>query len=120
MKFTTALRHLLPLLAVIGLLLTPMTRSVSAMSAMHSEAAGAAEDAVASMPADMPCCPDKAPASGCAKDCPLLAICMSSCMQNLSGTGLLIPHRLAGLVVPGNDASPEHLGQAPPGRPPKA
>ena len=78
-----------------------------------------AEDAMASMPADMPCCPDKAPASDCVKDCPLLAMCMSPC-QIVPGTGLLIPHRLAGLIVPGDDANPEHLGHAPPGRPPKS
>ena len=115
MKLTVMLRNLLPLLAIVGLILAPVARSPLAMEF----AVAAADDAVAGMPADMPCCPDKAPASDCGKDCPLMAMCMSPC-QTVPGTSLVIPYQLAGLIAPSDDAYPEHLGQAPPGRPPKA
>ena len=114
------LRHVLPLLAIMGLLLAPIARSASAMSATHSEpAAAAAEDATASMPQGMPCCPDEAPASDCAKGCPLMAICMSPFMQSVPGSGLPVPQQIATVIAPDNDASPDRLGQPPPGRPPK-
>src|SRR5262245_41643359 len=122
MRLVPTLRLVLPLLAVIGLLVAPIARSALAMpAASHAQSSmAAAEDVMASMPEGMPCCPDEAPSSDCAKNCPLLAICMSPCMQSLAAIGLLIPYRLAGRIAPGNDSHLERLGQPPPGRPPKA
>jgi hypothetical protein len=119
MRPAKILRYLLLLLAVTGLLLTPILRSTLAASATHAESA-AVEDAMASMPEGMPCCPDQAPSSDCIKGCPLLAICMSSLMQSPPVIGLSVPYRLAGLLAADSDARPEGLGQPPPGRPPKS
>lgn len=118
MRLVLVLRHMLPALAVMGLLVAPIARSASAVPSAPT--AAAVEDATASMPEGMPCCPDETPASDCAKNCPLLAICMSPCMQSFAATGLSIPYRLAGLVAPDNDSRLEGLGQPPPGKPPKA
>lgn len=73
------------------------------------------------MPADMPCCPEKVPASDCGKDCPLMALCMVSVLQSAPlGAALFIPFTLAGIVIPSNDADLGGLAQAPPPKPPKA
>jgi hypothetical protein len=72
------------------------------------------------MPGDMPCCPHKAPASDCGKDCPLMALCMASLLQSAPlDVPLFIP-LLATIVIPGNDADLSSLAQAPRPRPPKA
>lgn len=72
------------------------------------------------MPADMPCCPDKAPASDCGKDCPLMALCMASATLTTRVGVPVFVARLAGVVRPGDDADLGGLAQAPPPRPPKA
>ena len=118
MRLVLVLRHVLPALAVMGLLMAPIARSASATPS--EPAAAAAEDAMASMPEGMPCCPDETPASDCIKGCPLLATCMSSLMQSLPAIGLSVPYRLAGVLAADSDSSPQRLGQPPPGRPPKA
>jgi hypothetical protein len=72
------------------------------------------------MPGDMPCCPHKAPASDCGKDCPLMALCIASMLQSAPlGVPLFIP-LLADIVLPGDDADLRSVTQAPPPRPPKA
>lgn len=80
----------------------------------------AAESPDTAMPDGMPCCPDQAPASDCAKNCPLMAMCMSQFFQDgPMGTELLVPLAHASIVIPGND--PDLTGHlyGPPPRPPK-
>src|SRR3954470_1018937 len=72
------------------------------------------------MPSDMPCCPDQAPMSDCAKDCIFMAMCAAQFACNLmQGAGLVIPLALAGVLVPGDDGVMAGLSQGPPPRPPK-
>jgi hypothetical protein len=71
---------------------------------------------------DMPCCPPEKPAMpDCSKCCPLMTVCMAKCFQNLStaASTVLVPLRVAGLIVPSNDALGSSLAQAPPARPPR-
>jgi hypothetical protein len=71
------------------------------------------------MPADMPCCPDKAP--DCGKDCPLMGLCMMSALQFAPlGPSLFLFPTLASIIFPGDDAALSGLAQPPPARPPKA
>ncbi len=106
----SALRRLLPLLAVISLALTPVTApaaiagphapmAASAHGHMDHHHAGApeaaaAESGVSGTIADMdamPCCPKPAKPD-CAKGCPLMALC-------LAGLASLLPAAIA-LPVP--------------------
>jgi hypothetical protein len=65
------------------------------------------------MSEDMSCCPHTAPVPDCAKDCPLMALCLAGTVLNVpSGAGLLVPVRLASLVLPGNDMDLASLGRA--------
>jgi hypothetical protein len=124
MKLLTCIRYLLPGLALLGLIGAPLVRPAMAMTmpaAMHaamSDDAAMPADAAMAMPADMPCCPDKVP--DCAKDCPLMALCLAGTVLSLpSGAGLLVLVRLSSLVLPGNDADLASQGYGPPPRPPK-
>jgi hypothetical protein len=126
MKLLTCIRYLLSGLALLGLVGAPLARPAMAMNmpaAMHaamSDDAAMPADAAMAMPADMPCCPDKAPVPDCAKDCPLMALCLAGTVLSLSsGAGLLVLVRLSSLVLPGNDADLAGLGYGPPPRPPK-
>lgn len=107
MNFWSALRRLLPLLAVISLALTPVT-APAVTAGPHVPMAGpahghgdhhhaaalemAAGDAVMMADMDtMPCCPKPAK-TDCAKGCPLMALC-------LAGMASLLPGAIA-LPVP--------------------
>jgi hypothetical protein len=124
MKLPSAIRRAFAVLAVAGLILAPQARLAMAMPSetqgtMSEHGATDARTAMG-MPVDMPCCPDKAPASDCGKDCPLMALCTASVLQSAPlGVPLFIP-LLAGIVIPGDDADLGSLAQAPPPRPPKA
>jgi hypothetical protein len=72
------------------------------------------------MPADMPCCPDKAPASDCGKDCPLMALCLGSVVLSAPHGVPLYIGLLADIIIPGDDADLGSLAPTPPPRPPKA
>lgn len=125
-KLLICIRYLLSGLALLGLVGAPLARPAIAMTmpaAMHaamSDHAPMSADAATAMPAEMPCCPDQAPGPDCAKDCPLMALCLVGTVLNLpAGAGLLVPVRLAGLVLPVSDADLASLGRGPPPRPPK-
>jgi hypothetical protein len=125
MKLLTALRRLLSGLAVLGLILAPLAPPAMAMGvnspAVMSDHETMAGDAAMAMPAGMPCCPEKAPMPDCAKDCPLMALCMTNFVPALptAGTGQFVVFKLASVVIPRNDPDVGSLTQAPPHRPPK-
>jgi hypothetical protein len=119
----SAIARAFAVLAVAGLVLAPMARPVMAMpsqmqSVMSEHGAADAHMGMAA-PADMPCCPDKAP--DCGKDCPLMGLCMANVLQFAPiGPSLFISPTLASLVFPDDDAVLSGLAQPPPARPPKA
>jgi hypothetical protein len=113
---------LLTVLAVLGLLLSPLARPTLAMASSMDVGAMAQGDTAAHAAmdmADMPCCPDSAPKSDCAKDCPLMALCGANTFQSAPhATGPVVSLARARTVVPGNDASLDGFAQAPLPRPP--
>jgi hypothetical protein len=120
-KRPSAIRLLLAILAIAGLVLSPIGRPLMAMPADMRTSLGdpmAMSDAAA-MPADMPCCPDKSPGPDCGKDCPFMAFCAAKCFHSARLVSLFFPQRLVSIFVPGNEAELGSLVQAPPTRPPK-
>jgi hypothetical protein len=123
-KLPSTIQRAFAVLAIAGLILAPLARAAVAMPSetqgtISAHDATDAQTAMA-MPADMPCCQDKAPASDCGKDCPLMALCIASMLQSAPlGVPLFIP-LLADIVLPGDDADLRSVTQAPPPRPPKA
>jgi hypothetical protein len=120
MKLRIAISHLLAALAVLGLLIAPLTSPLVAIAAEvdMGDQMTMATAAAASMPADMPCCPDEIPVPDCANDCPLTAICMSNMLQTTSESSLDLPLRFVGVTLPGSDAGLAGLRHGPPPRPP--
>jgi hypothetical protein len=119
-KLLSAIYRAFAVLAIAGLILAPLARPAAALSSetQGTMSAEGATDAQTAM--GMPCCPHKAPASDCGKDCPLMALCMASLLQSAPVDVPLFVPLLAAIVIPGNDADPGSLAQAPPPRPPKA
>lgn len=112
-----AISRTLAALALLGLLLAPLARADMAMPG-HGSLADTGHHAAMDMPSGMDCCPDKAPARNCGRDCPLMAICTAQAVP--PGTlSLILPLTLASLIVPGSQASIDSVGPSPPPRPPK-
>jgi len=119
------IRRLLSALAIMGLVIGPVTKpAISIADASDSMAAMEHSDigmeASTSM-GEMPCCTDEIPAkSGCVKDCPLMALCMAKTMQNVTG-GFAWPVQfvIAAVLLPGDEQDPASLLRSPPARPPK-
>ncbi|TXN47424.1 hypothetical protein [Methylobacterium sp. WL7] len=131
MTFWLALRRLLPLLAVLGLALAPVTASAAA-SGMHAPMAVQGHvmampdevmDDMAGMAMDeMPCCPKEQPdMPDCSKGCPLMALCLAKVATGLP-VAVGLPGRVS--VVEGTAwaviASFDSLSQGPPTEPPRA
>ena len=118
-----AIRKLLSLLAVLALILVPLGRPVMGASADISTAdmhAVMSDATAAPMAADMPCCPDKAPAPDCAKGCPLMALCMAGSVLDFPATvALVVPHRSVIVAFAEDDPDRAGLTHGPPPRPPK-
>jgi hypothetical protein len=114
----TTIRRLLSLFAVLGLILVPLGRPVMGAAAdMHAVMSDASATPMA---ADMPCCPHEAPTRDCAKDCPLMALCMVGSILDFPATvALLVPHRFTTLALAGNEPDIAGLTYGPPPRPPK-
>ena len=108
-------------LAVAGMLLAPLARSVMAMPATPSVGASGVMDVMSGgMSDDMPCSPDQAPASDCDKRCPLMALCsVASCQGLPSAIALNVVFRVTGVASPSNDPLVNGLATGPPRRPPK-
>ena len=124
MKTLSAIRSLLAIVAIVGLVLGPIARPAMAMPApMHTAVASdqaMVDEAAMAMPEDMPCCPTKAPIPDCGKDCLFMAMCATQFLANaVQGVGLVIPLGLASVFFPGNDTDVAGLSQGPPPRPPK-
>ena len=119
MKPRILLPRLLATLAVLGLLMTPFVRMAVAMPGGMSDMAGA--PAAAEMPADMPCCPDDAPAIDCTEDCPFIALCtMGSTMNLPANAGLPAPLDLQSQKYPDTIAEFTSLNRDPPLKPPQS
>jgi hypothetical protein len=113
-----SMSKLLAALAVFGLLLAPFAPLTLPTSVVGT--ADVAQHASMEMPADMPCCPDQAPAKDCAQDCPFMLMCAGQNVQNrVGGSGPPIPLVASSLILPGNDAEVASLSHRPPPRPPK-
>jgi hypothetical protein len=117
----TLIRRLLAIVAIAGLVLAPVTLSVSA-SAMKMPAATESAHAGMAMPFDMECCPKKQSSHvpDCGMDCPFMALCMGVGLQNDRVASLSVPLALVSTLVPGHQRDLDGLAQAPPIRPPKA
>ena len=107
-------------LALRGLLLSPPARPAKAVEsgamAQGDMAAHAAMDV-----AGMPCCPDDTAKPDCAKDCPLMALCMAKMFQNApQATCPVISTARARIGVLANDASLNGFAPPPLPRPPDA
>jgi len=116
--------RVLSILAVLGLVLVPISRPTMAMSVvadMHASMGDAvAADSVIADPADeMPCCPSKPALPDCSKDCPLMALCVTAPLHFVSQTGLIVPITFVSIVFWRDHPDLVSIAQAPPRRPPK-
>lgn len=129
MKFVAAFQRMLCVLAMLGVILGPVSIS-TAESAMASSGGASMKGMempsvsgeMASMKGDMPCCPKvKQAVPGCAKDCPLALICASMILVHppqSAGTRLAFPWTISFRVL--HDASLTSSLVEPPARPPRA
>jgi hypothetical protein len=122
-KYLSAITRLLSLFAILGLILSPLAKPAMAMDpsapAAMDHHAGMAMDASAM--GDMPCCPDQGQNSDCAKDCPLMAACTISTLQNVSSAaGPVVFFTLARVTFPVRVSQLEGLTASPSPRPPNA
>jgi hypothetical protein len=126
-----AIRRLLAILMIAGLVLAPLARP--AMAGMPSDAPmqamaghvmdGHAMDEMSAMAdemAAMPCCPSKAPAPVDCDKCVYMAGCMSTFLTGMP-TAIVLPVPVASDSVAFliNDFRPDGLGHPPPEHPPR-
>jgi hypothetical protein len=105
--------RLLAMLVIAGLAVAPLATPVAAKASAHAEMTD-----IASMSADMPCCPDEK--SGC-PDCPLAAMCVSQITPAAPALADAILMRLptkTGHTV-SDDALFHGLDRPPPDHPPR-
>jgi hypothetical protein len=122
-KYRLAISRLLTLLALAGLILGPLARPAMSMAsppaAVMDDHTGMAMNGQAM--GEMPCCPDEAPKSDCAKDCPLMALCAATGIQFLTTTPALnLPTMHSARFRPNRAAELHGLAERPPPKPPKA
>jgi hypothetical protein len=119
----SAIARCFVLLAIIGLMLSPVMRPAMAMPmAIPPAVSGVAEmlDTQApGMAGDMPCCPGKPSVPDCNKDCPFMALCAGAVLLSEPLADAFIPLAVMGVVVPGDQSDLSGIAQAPPKRPPK-
>jgi len=123
-KTLYAIRSLLAIPAIVGLVLGPIARPAMAIPPpMHTGVASGqamVDEAAMAMPEDMPCCPKKSPIPDCGRDCLFMAMCAMQFLCNaVQAAGLVIPLGMASVFSPGNDTDVAGLSQGPPPRPPK-
>jgi hypothetical protein len=114
-KLWSALRNLLPVLAIVGLVLAPLAVPAAAAGAP----AAAVDMAGMDMGEDMPCCPTKQ-APPCDKSCPLMTLCLAKCSPAIPAFSSALALVFAGLVLPSDEARWETRSERPPPRPPRA
>jgi hypothetical protein len=107
--------HLCRLLAVfliVVIVIAPLLVPVNAVAT--------ASTAMATMSADMPCCPDKSAPVDC-DQCPLMAICMTKTFQASSSAGVVeVLPVTARTLFPHSDPKVESLDHLPPPKPPRS
>ena len=122
-----AITRVLSILAILGLVLAPFT--VSAVAAGIDASTIRADILPAMMPkadaivtAGLTCCtPTPLSMLDCPKGCPLAAVCHAKIVEGVATTSALVRwSRPAQVSMPGDDAAPDTLTQAPPDRPPQA
>jgi hypothetical protein len=93
-KTLSAIRSLLAISAIIGLVIGPIARPAMAMPAPMNTGVASDQAMVdeAAMPEDMPCCPKKSPIPDCGRDCLFMAMCAMQFLCNaVQAAGLVIP-----------------------------
>jgi hypothetical protein len=123
-KLLATISRLLSVLAMLSLILGPAARPAMAMGTAPAQAAVMDDHAGMTMDGqamgEMPCCPDEAPKSDCAKDCPLMALCAAIGVQFLTAIpGLNVPMMHAATLTPERAAALHGVEQRPPPKPPK-
>ena len=114
MLFWPILTRAFAVLALLGLLVAPVSAPM---------AAGPAQSAMSmDMADDMPCCPAGKPVMpDCAKSCPLMMVCLSKAFRTVSAAGDALPAlAVVAVIIPANDAMARCLAQPPPARPPRS
>jgi len=122
-----AITRMLSILAIIGLVLAPFTVPAVADGLFAPIASAASSNGV--MPVSQgvvvtgePCCiPARPFIPESPKACPLAAMCHAKIVEGVSIARTLVRWSSPAQVsMPGNDATPDTLPQAPPSRPPQA
>ena len=130
MKRNFAIRRLLAVLMIAGLMLAPVSRPAMAEAPPHALVPAMADemmpsemsasDAMDEMANDMPCCPSKAPSPVDCDKCVFMAACMSKYFVGMSATVVhpfpIVSDRIA---LQRNDSRPDGLGHPPPEHPPR-
>jgi hypothetical protein len=124
MKMRSTIGRVLVILAVTGLALAPIARSAMALSMGTDMPASVADamaagSAVAGVADDMPCCPSKPAVPDCGKDCPLMALCITTPLYFVAQTSLIVPVAFVSVIFPRDHSDLVSIAQAPPRRPPK-
>ena len=106
--------RLLAVFVIAGLVTAPLVTPVAASALSISEMTG-----MATMSADMPCCPAKQKSNDC-HDCPIVGMCVSS-MQAVPAmaVAILIRHPTRALLVAFDDVIYAGLDRPPPDHPPR-
>lgn len=118
-----AIRRLLAILAVAGVVLAPVTAPGAAgEKSMGMTMPGSASVESDMTLADMPCCPPEKPAvPDCEKACPLASLCLAKLVQAIVPVDVAsVRFNIAAALLPRNDAAPDTVSPLPPPRPPQA
>ncbi|MEO8321084.1 MAG: hypothetical protein ABI561_22460 [Bradyrhizobium sp.] len=112
MKRSIHLCRLLAVFLIVGLVIAPLS--------VRANEAVTASTSMASLSADMPCCPDESAPMDC-DHCPLMAICMVKTLQAQSPAGVIevLPVTLR-MLLPGSGPAAESLAHLPPPKPPRS
>jgi hypothetical protein len=125
MKPWCAIIRMLSVLAILGLVLAPSTvPAVAGGMSVPMARAGSQMDPAADPEETMvevPCCMPAWPSMPeCPKTCPLAALCHANIVQGVSTVSAVLRwFSPAQAPLPGDDAAPSTLAQAPPSRPPR-
>jgi len=118
-KISFHLARLLAIFLIAGLVFAPLSAPAKAGMVMGKGAPMASTE-MASIAADMPCCPDKSLPMDC-DQCPLMALCMVTSFHAPSSAGMIeIRPVTLRMLAPGSDPQGDSLGQHPPPRPPRS
>jgi len=118
-KHSIHLCRLLAVFLIAGLVLAPLAARANEDSMASMARANMAGDAAA-VSDDMPCCPDKSAPVDC-DQCPLMALCVSTTLQEPLSAGVAeLQPVILQMLRPGSDPEVESLGYLPPPRPPRS